>query len=163
MHRQSKPSVLIIYDSKTGNTEQMAQFVKKGVEEEGLSVELKKVDDLKTRDLLKADGIIVGSPTYYGLMTGKIKSFFDKSVEYHGKLDGKVGAAFATSGVLGGGNESTVLSIIQCFLVHGMIVQGSHTGGHYGAVSIGKPDSKAQKEAIRLGKRTAALVRQTIS
>jgi NAD(P)H dehydrogenase (quinone) len=100
----------------------------------------------------------MGSPTYYGILTGKLKSFLDRTVEHHGKLDGKVGAAFASSGVLGGGNETTVMSIIQCLLVHGMIVQGNSTGSHYGAVSLGSPDKSAeQRDAERLGKRTAAL------
>lgn len=154
-----KPLILIIYDSKTGNTEEMARFVSEGAEKEGLSVKLKKVDDTAVEELLEAQGIIIGSPTYYGLLTGKLKSFLDESVEHHSKLDGKVGAAFATSGVLGGGNETTVMSILQCMMVHGMVVQGDAVGSHYGAVSLGSPDEKSeQRAAERLGRRTAQLV-----
>jgi NAD(P)H dehydrogenase (quinone) len=159
MSDRKKPEILIIYDSKSGNTEQMAKFIQEGALEEGVSVSLKKVDDAKPDDMLEVQGIIIGSPTYYGILTGKIKSFLDASVEYHGKLDGKIGAAFASSGVLGGGNETTVMSILQCLLVHGMIVQGNPTGAHYGAVSIGGPGEKAEEQAARrLGKRTASLV-----
>jgi NAD(P)H dehydrogenase (quinone) len=157
----SKPEILIIFDTKTGNTEQMAELVKHGAEKEGVRVRLKNVDDADPKELLDVQGVIIGSPTYYGILTAKIKKFLDASVEYHGKLDGKVGAAFATSGVLGGGNETTVISILQCLLVHGMIVQGDPVGGHYGAVTVGKPDKDPEKrEAERLGMRTAALVRK---
>ena len=110
----SKPEILIIYDSKTGNTKMMAELVKQGAEKEGVKVRLKKVEDTNPEELLDVQGVIIGSPTYYGLLTAKIKQFLDASVEYHGKLDGKVGAAFASSGVLGGGSETTVISILQC-------------------------------------------------
>ncbi len=158
MPGRKKPEILIIYDSKTGNVEQMAQIVKKGAESEGAGVTLKKVDEAEPKEMLDVQGVIIGSPTYYGNMTGKLKSFLDASVEYHGKLDGKVGAAFASSGVLGGGNETTIMSILQCLLVHGIVVQGDPVGGHYGAVSLGSPDQKKEQHAAeRLGKRTAAL------
>jgi len=156
---KSEPRILIIYSSKTGNTEKMAKYVEEGVKEEGVAVEVKKVENARPEDLLKADGIIVGSPTYYGQMSGELKSFFDESVKHHGKLEGKVGAAFASSGVLGGGNETTVLSILTALLIHGMVVQGDHVGGHYGAVSVGKPDKKQAQACKRLGQRTAKLVK----
>ena len=157
----SKPEILIVYDSKSGNTEMMAELVKQGAEKEGVKVRLKKVEDADPKELLDVQGVIIGSPTYYGLLTAKIKQFLDASVEHHGKLDGKVGAAFASSGVLGGGNETTIISILQCLLVHGMVVQGDPVGGHYGAVSLGKPDNDSEKrEAHRLGKRTSTLVRK---
>jgi NAD(P)H dehydrogenase (quinone) len=159
---KEQPRILIIYSSKTGNTEKMARYVEEGVKEEGVAVEVKKVEDSRTEDLLRFDGIIVGSPTYYGQMSGDLKKFFDESVKYHGKLEGKVGAAFASSGVLGGGNETTVLSIVKALLIHGMIVQGDHVGGHYGAVSVSKPDKKQQEACKRLGQRTAMLVRRLL-
>jgi NAD(P)H dehydrogenase (quinone) len=156
---KGEPRILIICYSKTGNTEKMARYVEEGVKEEGVAVEVKKVENTKLEDLLNVDGIIVGSPTYYGQMSGELKRFFDESVKYHGKLEGKVGAAFASSGVLGGGNETTVLSILTVLLIHGMVVQGDHVGGHYGAVSVRKPDKKQAEACKRLGQRTAKLVK----
>lgn len=107
--------ILIMYYSKTGHTEEMAQSVTEGVKAEGLDVEVKLVQEAKVEDLLSADGIILGSSTYYGIMAGPLKNFIDESIKYHGKLAGKVGGAFATSGVLGGGNETTVLDIVKAF------------------------------------------------
>ena len=86
------PKVLIVYYSRSGNTEAMAKLVAEGVELEGVEVECKKVADTSVDDLLAADGIILGSPTYYGTMAAEIKKLLDDSVRYHGKLDGKVGA-----------------------------------------------------------------------
>lgn len=156
---KSELRILIIYSSRTGNTKKMAKYVEEGVREEGVAVSAKRVEDTRVEDLLNADGIIVGSPTYYGQMCGDLKKFFDESVKYHGKLEGKAGAAFASSGVLGGGNETTVLSILSALLIHGMVVQGDHVGGHYGAVSVRSPDRKQAEACKRLGERTAKLVK----
>lgn len=150
--------VLIIYYSETGNTKEMAEFVKKGVENEKVEVELKKVEETNIEDLRKADGIIIGSPTYYGTLAAPIKKLIDESVKYHGELVGKVGGAFTSSANIGGGNETTILSILEAFLIHGMIIQGSSNGDHYGPVSIGKPNKRAERECEELGRRVASLV-----
>jgi len=151
-------NILIIYYSKTGNTKKMAEFVGEGAKSEGVEVALKSVDQANPEDMLNADGIVIGSPTYFGTMTAEVKELLDKSVKYFGKLNGKVGAAFSTSGILGGGNETTVLDILKAFLIHGMIIQGETAGGHYGPVAIGQPDEKCKQECHALGKRVALLV-----
>lgn len=108
------PSILVTYDSQSGNTEKVAALVAEGVRQvKGVECVLKRVDDVSLDDLLKADGIIVGSPTYYGTMSAKTKALFDKSADHHGKLQGKVGAAFTTSGGTATGAETTILSILQ--------------------------------------------------
>ena len=110
--------VLIVYDSKTGNTEKMAFSVAEGVKEvSGVDVVVKKVDATTNEDLMKADGIVVGSPTYYGQMSGKVKAMFDESVKIHGKLEGKVGAAFTSSGGVASGAETTIISILEAMLI----------------------------------------------
>ncbi|MBL7091977.1 MAG: NAD(P)H-dependent oxidoreductase [Candidatus Omnitrophica bacterium] len=152
--------ILIIYYSQTGNTKKMAGLVAEGVKSEGVDVELKNVEEVKARELLKADGIIIGSPTYYGSMAYQIKQLLDESVEFHGELAGKVGAAFSSSANVGGGNETTILDIICAMLIHGMIVQGDSSGDHYGPVAIGAPDARASKQCKRLGQRVAELVKK---
>ncbi|MCX7661805.1 MAG: flavodoxin family protein, partial [Candidatus Omnitrophica bacterium] len=96
----------------------------------------------------------------YGTMAYQIKKLLDQSVEFHGSLDGKVGAAFSSSANIGGGNETTILDILNAMLIHGMIIQGDPNGDHYGPVSIGKPDSRVERECIRLGIRVARLVKK---
>ena len=124
--------ILIVYYSKTGNTKQMAELIAEGVKrEKNIEVEVKTVKDTNVDVLLKVDGLIIGSPTYYGLMAADVKKLIDDSVKFHGKLDGKVGGAFSSSGVIAGGNETTILSIFQSLLVHGMIIQGISKADHY--------------------------------
>ena len=152
--------ILIVYVSETGNTERVAHAIADGVQEvDGVSVELKKAVDTTNDDLLEADGIIVGSPTYYGIMSAKVKVVFDKSVKIHGKLVGKVGAAFTSSGGIATGAETTIISIIQALLVHGMIVQGRAEKKHYGAAAKGSPDEKELEDSRHLGQQTASLAK----
>ena len=151
--------VLIIYDSKTGNTKKMADEIAKGARGvDGINVLIKKANETTNEDLLKADGIIVGSPTYYGIMSAQIKAIFDKSVSIHGKLSGKVGAAFTNSGGVASGAETTIISILEAMLVHGMIIQGRAHAEHYGAAAVGEPDEKARMRSQELGKTIALLV-----
>lgn len=155
------PKILIIYFSKTGNTKKMAEIINEGViSEKGVDVEVKSVEDVNVDELLKADGIIVGSPTYYGTMNWEIKKLFDESVKFHGGLDGKVGAAFTSSGNIAGGNETTIMDIIKAMLIHGMIIYGDPVKDHYGAVAVTSPDDRARERCLRLGKRTAELVKK---
>jgi NAD(P)H dehydrogenase (quinone) len=152
--------ILIIYYSRSGNTKKMAQAIAEAVKKEKVQVELRNVQDVNPDDVFDFDGLIVGSPVYYGSMAAEIKEFFDKTVKFHGRLDGKVGAAFSSSANIGGGNETTILDILNAMLIHGMIIQGDPLGDHYGAVSIGSPDSRSQKQCTRLGQRTARLVKK---
>ena len=140
----------------------MAKVVAEGAASTGVKVIRKKVQKTTLQDLLEADGIILGSPTYYGTMAAEIKAFIDRSVKLHGKLEGKVGGAFASGGGLGGGVETTVLDLTKSLLIHGMIVQGDPWGSHYGTVSIGKPNASVKKECKKLGEKVAALVKRLV-
>jgi NAD(P)H dehydrogenase (quinone) len=152
------PSVLVIYDSQSGNTEKAAVLVAEGVKQiKGIDCVLKRIDEVSLDDLLKADGIIIGSPTYYGTMSAKIKALLDKSVEIHGKLQGKVGAAFTSSGGTATGAETTILSILQGLLIHGMIVQGTPHAQHYGLAVVGAPKEKDNNMCKEFGARIANL------
>jgi NAD(P)H dehydrogenase (quinone) len=151
---------LVIYYSRTGNTKKMAESVAEGLKKEGLGAVIKDVKDVEVDELLKYEAIVVGSPTYYGTMAAEIKRLLDDSVKFHGRLDGKVGAAFSSSANVGGGNETTILDILNAMLIHGMIIEGDPQGDHYGAVAIGAPDERATKQCIRLGSRVAKLVKR---
>ncbi|MFH1415209.1 MAG: NAD(P)H-dependent oxidoreductase [Elusimicrobiota bacterium] len=152
--------ILIVYFSKSGNTKEMAEYVKQGVQAADVSVKLMDVKDAEPDDLLIPAGIIIGSPTYYGLPSAEILKLFDDSVKYHGGLEGKVGGAFSSSANIGGGNETTIMAILEAMLIHGMIIQGTSEGDHYGPVSIGAPDDRAKKQCIALGKRVAELTKK---
>ena len=150
--------ILVVYDSASGNTKRMALAVSEGAKQiNGVEVIAKKVEQTKLEDLRKADGIIMGSPTYYGQMSAKLKALIDESVKIHGELEGKVGAAFTSSGGTATGAETTLLSILQAMLVHGMIVQGCSDDKHYGATAVGSPNEKELELCKEFGKRAANL------
>jgi NAD(P)H dehydrogenase (quinone) len=150
--------VLVVYDSRTGNTEKMALAVAEGANQvKGAQVAVQNVDKTKMQDLLDADAIIMGSPTYYGNMSGKLKSFIDQSNKIHGKLRGKVGGAFTSSGGTACGAETTLLSILKAMLVHGMIIQGRTDDKHYGAAAVESPNEEETGFCVELGKRVATL------
>jgi NAD(P)H dehydrogenase (quinone) len=115
---------------------------------------------VRADDLLKYDAIVIGSPTYYGHMAGPIKQLFDDAVVFHGGLDGKVGAAFSSSANIGGGNETTIIGIIEAMLIAGLVVHGDPQGDHYGPVSINEPDDRVKRECQRRGKRIAELTQK---
>ena len=70
--------ILILYFSKGGNTRKLAEAIAKGVEEvDGVSAILKKTDKVNKDDFLAADGIIAGSPVYFGGMAAELKKIFD--------------------------------------------------------------------------------------
>ncbi|HYA78414.1 MAG TPA: NAD(P)H-dependent oxidoreductase [Verrucomicrobiae bacterium] len=151
--------ILVVFDSKSGNTETMALAVAKGAEVVGnLEVTVKKAEETKNSDLLAADGIIMGSPTYFGQMSAKLKAVIDESEKIHKDLTGKVGGAFTSSGGTASGGETTLLSIVQAMLIHGMIIQGRADDKHYGVAVTGSPKKKDLAECEKLGKSVAALV-----
>jgi len=150
---------LVVYFSCTGNTQKMARLIGEGIKKEGVEVLVEDVKNIKPKDLLDYDAIVIGSPTYYGSMSAEIKRLLDESVAFHGKLEGKVAGAFSSSANVGGGNETTVLDILNAMLIHGMIIQGDPKGDHYGPVSVGAPDKRAQEICLRYGMRLARLVK----
>jgi len=150
--------VLVIYHSRSGHTEALAKWIAEAIAQEGLDVVCKKVEDASPDEMLDADGVVLGSATYYGLMAAEMKKFLDDSIKHHDKLDGKVGGAFASAGATG--QETTVISLLEALLIHGMIIQGDTRGTHYGVTSIGKPGDQELKRSQRFGKRFSRLVKQ---
>lgn len=141
--------ILVLYWSRGGKTAEMARYVARGVAEvEGMSARLRTVPDLpradaapadpgfgrdETRppvaslsDLERAAGIIIGSPTRFGLMAAPLKHFLDQtgSLWLSGALAGKPGAVFTSTGSPHGGLESTLLGMLLPLLHHGMLVVG---------------------------------------
>lgn len=85
-----------------------------------------------------ADGIVFGSPVYFGTMSGQLKAFFDKMRDLRGEkaLLGKVGCAVASGASKYGGQETTVRAIHDSMLVMGMSIAGDSDNdvgsGHFG-------------------------------
>jgi NAD(P)H dehydrogenase (quinone) len=156
-------TVLVTYHSATGNTEKMAQGVAEGAKGvSGTLVVLKRVGDVTENDLVSADAVIVGSPVYFGNMSGEVKTFFDNWSKFglfrDRKMRNKVGGAFATGASVSSGKEVTMLTIFAAMFINQMIVVSG--GGGFGASASTGTDSpgideKELAEARDLGKRVA--------
>jgi flavorubredoxin len=88
--------VLILYDTRTGNTEQMARAVAEGTKSvEGVEVVLKRVAE-GGGELAGADGVILGSPTHRTQPSQATKRLLSDLSNV--PLKGKVGGAFGSYG-----------------------------------------------------------------
>lgn len=149
-----RPKILIVYDSLTGNTEKMARSIAQGVREANGEAKVRKVDKVDLKELVEADGIILGSPTHYGTMSSGMKQFIYETDKIHGKLAGKLGAVFTSS--CGDGDDTTLTSLIQAMLIHGMLVIGGPKVRYcysYGVSAIGKPTKENLDTCRALGRR----------
>ncbi len=95
--------VLIIYDSKTGNTEKMAVVVAEGAKEAGAEVTVKKIGEPFPLNLLdESDGVAFGSPTRYADVTNDMKDFLNHVEDYVKlgkiKMKGRKAAVFGSYG-----------------------------------------------------------------
>jgi NAD(P)H dehydrogenase (quinone) len=102
-------TLLIVYYSGTGKTGKMASQIAKGVETTGVNVVTKKVEDCTQKDLAKADGLAIGSPTCYSNISWQIKRFMDETLlAFYGaghSFKGKVCGCFTSSGAYVDGKE----------------------------------------------------------
>ena len=151
--------VLVLYFSKGGNTAKLADNIAQGVTAGGAEAVVKTTAEVSKDDFLNSAGVIAGSPVYFGVMAAELKKIFDDFVSTRRKMENKVGAAFATGGHHTGGKETTMLSILQCMMIYGMIIVGDpmDASGHYGVGCVGAPDKTAGDDGFKLGKRVAEL------
>ena len=152
--------VLVLYYSKGGNTKKLAQAVLNGLDTvDGIQGVLRDTDAVTKEDFIEAQGVIAGSPVYFGSMAAPLKQVLDGFVSTRRKMEGKIGAAFTTSGDVTGGKETTMMGILQAFLIYGMVITGDPLAatGHYGTACVGAPDQKSIENAEKLGKRVGDL------
>ena len=142
--------VLVLYYSSYGHIEQMAEAIAEGAREAGAEVAIRRVPETVPEEIAKAnhfkldqkaqvapiaelaeyDAIIVGTGTRFGRISSQMAAFLDQAggLWASGALNGKVGAAFASTGSQHGGQETTLFSIITNLL-------------HFGMTSVGLPYS----------------------
>lgn len=138
--------VLVLYYSSYGHIEQMAHAIAEGAEQEGATVDIKRVPETAPDDVVQAahfktdqpapiaevedlpdyDAIIIGAPTRYGRMPAQMAAFMDRtgSLWARGALNGKIGGAFTSSATQHGGQETTLFSLITNLLHLGLVIVG---------------------------------------
>lgn len=157
-------NILVLFDSKTGNVAKMAAHVAEGAARvPDTDVRLRSVDEATAEDVVWCDGLAVGSPTNMGILSWKMKRFWDETMgEKWMEVDGKIACAFSSAGGWGGGMEIACQSILTVLMNFGFLVFGvtdyvarGHTL-HYGAVAAKEPrESEAVAACRLLGKRLA--------
>ncbi len=159
--------VLVLYHSASGNTAKMAALIVEGAESvPDIEVRLREVEAATADDVIWCDGLAVGSPTNMGLLSWKMKRFWDDVMAPHWmKVDGKIACAFSSSGGWGGGNEIACQSIMTVLMNFGFLTFGvtdyaaKMTTLHYGAVAAREPRTDDIKAACRkLGQRLSEWV-----
>ncbi len=131
--------VLVLYYSKRGNTQKMARLMARGVESvDGCEAILRTVDSdlpdavkpndviVTEQDMIDCDGILIGSPSYFGNMASPLKKFIDSTgnLWFSGAMEGKPAGVFATASSLHGGQETTLINMMIPLLHFGMVIVG---------------------------------------
>lgn len=170
--------ILVLYYSTYGHVETMANAAAEGARGvAGTEVTIKRVPELMPPEALEKSGaktdqdapviedpdelvdydaIVFGTPTRFGNMCSQMRNFLDRTggLWAQGKLIGKVGSVFTSTGT-GGGQETTITSFHSTLLHHGFVIVGLpyssvelsdvsevRGGSPYGAATIAGPDGK---------------------
>ena len=144
--------VLVVYHSGTGNTKTMAQAVADGAKQvSGVEALLKKAGQVTITDLVAADALAFGSPTYFSYMAGAVKAIFDEAYPSRNQIRGKPFAAFASGG---GGEVNCVQSIERVAASCGLhkVCEGVAVGG--------MPTTEESQECRKLGATLARAVKK---
>jgi NAD(P)H dehydrogenase (quinone) len=143
--------ILVVYYSLYGHVHRMAEAEAEGARSvSGVEVDIRLVPETLSREVLvkmgaseslaaqshipvctiaelgQADAILFGTPTRFGNVCGQMRQFLDATggLWAKGALVGKVGGVFTSSNTQHGGQETTIISLIQTLLHHGMVVAG---------------------------------------
>jgi NAD(P)H dehydrogenase (quinone) len=156
--------ILLLFDSRGGLTEQLAEAVAEGARAvAGVELRYRRLDEADVKELLEIDALILGSPNWSG-MTGKLKEWMDYSGDLWetGELAGKAGACFTAGWSRSGGTEATLLQLMHLILSHGMVFVGlpwsermRRSGSYYGATAHGEVTDDDRAQARALGRRVA--------
>ena len=177
--------ILVLYYSSYGHIEQMADAAAEGARSAGATVDIRRVPETAPQAVIEAahfkadsahpiatidelanyDGIIVGTPTRFGRISGQMAAFLDQGggLWMRGALNGKVGGAFTSSATQHGGQETTLFSVITNLLHFGMTIVGLDYGfqaqmgvdavkggSPYGATTVSDGDGSRQPSTEEL-------------
>ncbi|MBT0960691.1 flavodoxin family protein [Denitromonas iodatirespirans] len=123
-------TLAIVYHSAHGHTEHIARHIADGARTlADTQVDLLKAEALTAAPdaLLGYDGLILGSPTYLGGVSGPFKSFMDATGRLWRtqQLRGKLAAGFTVSSLPAGDKQSTLMAMFVFCMQHGMLWAGN--------------------------------------
>jgi multimeric flavodoxin WrbA len=103
--------------------------------------------------LIESQGMIIGSPVYFGNVTAQLKMLMDRSrpLRMDFKLKNKVGGAISVGGSRNGGQETTISAIHEFMLIHDVIIVGDGAPlAHYGGTGVGGAKEEAGSDEVGL-------------
>lgn len=103
--------ILVVFYSKSGTTESMAQYIAEGIRFTGNHAEVRKIDDIRSSQELEGyDGIILGTPTYYQDIPEEGKKLLElmKSLSLNGRLAGAFASYRHEVGYTKGGQSADI-------------------------------------------------------
>ncbi|UTD26116.1 NAD(P)H:quinone oxidoreductase [Bradyrhizobium sp. WD16] len=146
----AQPKVLIVFYSRSGVTEALANGIADGARGAGAEVRLRRAREVVSQEVINsvpgwadqaaalnakyeaptpddavwADAIVFGTPTRFGSVSSELKAYIDGlgGLWAQGKLNGKVGSVFGTTSTPHGGNESTLISLYTPMAHLGLII-----------------------------------------
>jgi NAD(P)H dehydrogenase (quinone) len=139
------PYILVLYYSRNGHVEKLAEQIAQGVEAAGMEARLRTVPAVSTvceatqedipdsghlycseEDLANCSGLLMGSPTRFGNMAAPLKYFLDGTAGLwmNGNLINKPAGVFTATSSMHGGQETTLISMMIPLLHQGMLISG---------------------------------------
>ena len=170
-----EPSILVVFDSRTGHTEKLARAVAEGVDQvEGAVAVLRRGEEVEDEEILSSSGILLGSPVHWASLSAESKAFVERvgQVLVEAKELGpestprtRAAGAFVTGGAISSGKELARLSILAAFLNMRFVVIGGEEADGFGtlgaqATTAGSDPGLSEselEEARRFGKRFASM------
>jgi len=153
VNRLAVKRLIVIYYTGTGNTEKMAEEIGKGAERLGVKVAVKSVRECELGDMVEADGIVIGSPTYFSNVAWQVKRFIDESITLYRKghqLSGKVGGCFTSAGTRRDGKDCVRMLELALGLHHKLrMIAGIISASGEGAEEMSK---KCQQYGMKIAK-----------
>ena len=118
---------VIVYHSGYGHTQRVAEFVAAGAAGELIAIDAEgNLTDAQWASLDAADAIIMGSPTYMGMVSWQFKKFADATSKrwYVGAWKDKVAGGFTISASPSGDKLQTIHYFFTLAMQQGMIWVG---------------------------------------
>ena len=126
------PKALIVYATRTGETNKIADLIAEGLRMSLVDVKIEKVNKIKSEEDLKGyDALVLGSATYHGEMLQPMKTllFLAEKAELENKVGGSFGA-FGWSGEAPDRIYDTMKNIFKMNMVGGPLrLKSSSLGG----------------------------------
>ena len=152
--------LMVLYDSKTGNTKRMAEVIAEGMKRiPDTQVKVCSIADVDEMWASESSCIVLGTPTYLSSVSAAVKSWLDGPCRKC-RPAGKLGGAFATEDYLHGGGDLGIRLILDHMMVHGML---TYSGGgaygnpiiHLGPVALGGHLEESEETFLAYGERMA--------